>query len=119
MPRFGGAFPFRENTMTTMLRDYPHLPVIPLGQCLHIFDQAQINFNQLSKLTGYSRMSLYNWRRGTRVPLTHALDRVSTLAHKVALLVASGVLPLPPRSKLERLKALIDGTDLTDFTITQ
>jgi hypothetical protein len=102
--------------MTTTLRDHPHLSILPMSACFDLFEQARINFNQLEKLTGYSRMSLYLWRRGDRQPRFDARERVSKLAHKAKAGLGQGVLPLPPRCSVERVLATFDRIELPEAT---
>lgn len=98
--------------MNTPMREHPHLPTLTIEDCLAAFAKAGVNFNQLAKLTGFSRMAVYWWRSG-RSPLPHSLDRVSTLAHKALAAVDQGHLPLPRGAKIEQVRAVFDSIELT------
>jgi hypothetical protein len=100
------------------LRDHPHLPLLSMTQCLAVFNKAGITFNRLATLSGYSRMAVYLWRKGDRKPLSHALDRVSTLAYKALGCLRAKTLPVPPglresAVRLERTRAALDAINLT------
>jgi hypothetical protein len=103
---------------TVMLRDYPHLPLLTFEQSFAVFKLAKISFNMLSPLVGYSRMSIYLWRKG-RNPHPIAADRVSTLAYKALAGLRAKSLPMPKRATLEQMLAALDAVDLSTMTAEQ
>lgn len=75
--------------MKTMMRDYPHLPLLSIARCFAVFDKAKLGDTMLAELTGLSRMSFYLWRRG-RKPNKLAIEVVSTLAYRVLANLKAG-----------------------------
>lgn len=96
------------------LRDYPHLPLLTIEQCLSVFRTARINFQHLAALSGYSRMSWYLWRKRDRTPHPHALDLVNTLAYRALACLRDRTMPIPPRSSIEHVKVLLDAVNLDE-----
>lgn len=109
---------------TQTLRDYPHLPVLSIEQCLSVFQHARISFNMLSTtadspgLLQFSRQSLYLWRKG-RNPHPLAIDQVSTLAYKALACLRDKTLPKGKRPKIETVKAALDAVDLSARTVEE
>lgn len=106
---------------TQNLRDYPHLPLLSIEQCLAVFKLAKISFNMLSSsvdspgLLPFSRQSVYLWRKG-RNPHPLAVDQVSTLAYRALACLRDKTLPQGKRARMEVVKAALDAITLSART---
>lgn len=93
------------------MRDYPHLPILTIPQCLAAFDLAGIESGKLHTLIGVSRMTVYKWRTRGTTPYSHTLQAVSTLAYKALRAVKAGLLPPPPHAELEEVQKVLSDAD--------
>lgn len=106
------------------LRDYPHLPLLTIEQCLAVFELAKISFNMLSTsadspgLLPFSRQSLYLWRKG-RNPHPLAIDQVSTLAYRALACLRDKTLPRGKRPRIDVVKSALDAINLSARTAEQ
>ena len=82
------------------MRDYPHLPLLPVDKCLRIFARGCMRITHLHEILGRSRMTLYYWRTAKRVPANSAMQDISMLAYKTARALNSGLLPLSAASSV-------------------
>lgn len=92
------------------MRDYPHLPLLPVDKCLRIFQLAGIPVAHLPALLGRSRMTVYLWRQGNRVPVNSALQDVSMMAYKAARALNAHLLPLPAAAALINYQRALSDT---------
>lgn len=95
------------------LREFPHLPVLTFEQAMSVFKATKISFNMLADLLGFSRQSLYLWRKG-RNPHPLALDRVSTLAYRALACLRDKTLPMGKRPKIEAVQAVLNAVNLAE-----
>ena len=93
------------------MRDYPHLPVLSMPQCLAAFNVAGIPVIKLHKVIGVSRMTVYKWRTQGTTPYPHVLQSVSTLAYKCLRAVKAGLLPLPANASVDAIQQVLSDAD--------
>ena len=93
------------------MRDYPHLPILTMPQCLAAFELAGVELGKLHDLIGVSRMTVYKWRTRGTTPYPHAMQAVSTLAYKALRAVKAGLLPLPSPATLDAVHKVMSDSD--------
>lgn len=88
------------------LRDFPSLPLLPMSKCMEVFAIAKIIPVQLARITGYSRMTVWHWRKG-RNTTAAVHDDVSTLAYRVLRAIDSRFLPTTGKMTDEWLRSVL------------
>ncbi len=80
---------------TTMMREYPQLPVLPMNLSLRAIKAAKIGPTTMAALTGLSRVAVNRWLLGDiKNPNKTSIEAVSTLAYKVLRALKHKHLPL-------------------------
>lgn len=91
--------------------DYRHLPALPLKMIFKIFERAGVTASAVSRLTGYSRLSLQRWEEGEVDPHPATQEQVSVLAYRVLRALLHRKLPTKKRiGDDDLLELLVDAS---------
>jgi len=91
-----------------MMRDHPHLPLIPLDLALKVLNVANIGPSAAAAATGITRITFHRWMQGQiKNPTSASLEAVSTLAYKVLRALKHGLLPLPDSRAVSSARLLL------------
>jgi transcriptional regulator with XRE-family HTH domain len=70
--------------MTTMMREFPQLPLLSLEQSTEVIKRSGIPTAQAARILGYTRMQVHRWLHGrVERPLDVTLNTISALAYRL------------------------------------
>jgi transcriptional regulator with XRE-family HTH domain len=73
-----------------------------------IIEKAGVSQGQFGRLCGVSRITVNTWATGARAPAKHRLQRVSDALDLLSRATATGQLPVPAQSHVEKTQVVLD-----------